>query len=147
MWLRTLYPDGGGGILGIKTIDMAFESRGAPHRDVFYDFTKFINPLRRLCYCTANLALTRRVAAGLIIMFRGGTASEALKQLHWRFGHFKHARTGVLDAFFHLYQGQAEGRLSFLEWVRHEYDEDGLRASFRAAGLSSFLTDKVLRRE
>jgi len=87
------------------------------------------------------------LAAGLIIMFRGGTASEALQQLHWRFGHFKQARTGVLDAFFHLYQRQAEGRLSFLEWVKHEYDEDGLRASFQAARLSSFLTDKLLRRE
>jgi hypothetical protein len=41
----------------------------------------------------------------------------------------------------------AEGRVPFLSWVEHEYDEAGLRARFRASGLSSFVVDRVLRRE
>lgn len=134
--------------LGIKLIDMAFESRGAPHRDRILRFHEIYQSVETpvLLHCKSG-ADRAGLAAGLIIMFRGGTASEALQQLHWRFGHFKQARTGVLDAFFHLYQRQAEGRLSFMEWVMHEYDENGLRTSFRAARLSSFLTDKLLRRE
>ncbi|HTZ71395.1 MAG TPA: protein tyrosine phosphatase, partial [Acetobacteraceae bacterium] len=35
----------------------------------------------------------------------------------------------------------------FLNWVREGYDEAALRRSFVASGLSSFITDQVLRRE
>lgn len=87
------------------------------------------------------------LASGLAVMFEGGTAQEALKQLSWRFGHFNRARTGVLDAFFLRYAEQAEGRLPFLHWVETEYDEAQLKRDFVAGGLSTFITDKVLKRE
>jgi len=87
------------------------------------------------------------LASGLAIMFEGGTAAEALKQLSWRFGHWSRARTGVLDAFFIRYAADAEGRLPFLDWVRTEYDEVSLKRDFVAGGLSSFVTDRILRRE
>ena len=80
-------------------------------------------------------------------MFEGGASDAALRQLSWRFGHFNRARTGVLDAFFLRYAEQAEGRLPFLRWVEDEYDEAALKRDFVAQGLSSFITDKVLRRE
>lgn len=134
--------------LGLTHIDMAFESRGAPHKDRirrFYDIYRSLEkPALMHCKSGADRA---GLASGLIVMFEGGTAEDALSQLHWRFGHFRHARTGILDAFFQLYQHQAEGRVRFIDWVENEYDEDGLRAAFRAKGLSNFLTDKVLRRE
>jgi hypothetical protein len=41
----------------------------------------------------------------------------------------------------------AEGRIPFLDWVEREYDERALRDRFVAGGLSSFITDRVLRRE
>ncbi len=38
--------------------------------------------------------------------------------------------------------------MPFVEWVERDYDEAGLRRAFTAAGgLSSFLNDRVLRRE
>jgi hypothetical protein len=80
-------------------------------------------------------------------MFEGGTAADALKQLSWRYGHFSRSNTGILDAFFRLYQQTAEGRVPFLEWVATEYDEAALRASFRSHGLSNFLNDYLLARE
>jgi protein tyrosine phosphatase (PTP) superfamily phosphohydrolase (DUF442 family) len=134
--------------LGLVHIDMAFESRGAPHRDRILRFAEIYRNLQlpALMHCKSG-ADRAGLAAGLAILFEGGTAAEALNQLSWRFGHFARARTGILDAFFMLYAQQAEGRVAFLDWVRDEYDEHRLRQAFRAGSLSTFLTDVVLNRE
>ena len=87
------------------------------------------------------------LAAGLMVLFDGGTAAGALRQLSWRFGHIKQARTGILDAFFLRYQREAEGRKPFLEWVQNDYDEAALRQDFHANGLASFINDWVLAHE
>lgn len=134
--------------LGLRHIDMAFESRGAPHRDRILRFHGIWQSLDgpALMHCKSG-ADRAGLASGLAILFRGGTAADALRQLSWRFGHWRAARTGILDAFFHLYAREAEGRVPFLQWVRDEYDEDALRRDFKAHGLASFVTDRVLRRE
>ncbi len=134
--------------LGLRHIDMAFESRGAPHRDRILRFAGIYATLQTpaLMHCKSG-ADRAGLASGLAIMFEGGQAADALKQLSWRFGHWKRARTGVLDAFFVRYAMDAEGRISFLDWVRTEYDEHALKRDFVAGGLASFVTDQVLRRE
>ena len=134
--------------LGLVHIDMAFESRGAPHRDRILRFSDIYRTLEfpALMHCKSG-ADRAGLASGLAIMFEGGTAVEALKQLSWRFGHWSRARTGVLDAFFVRYAVQAEGRMPFLDWVRTEYDETTLKRDFVAGGLSSFINDRVLQRE
>ena len=134
--------------LGLMHVDMAFESRGAPHRDRILRFADIYRTLQTpaLMHCKSG-ADRAGLASGLAIMFEGGTAAEALKQLSWRFGHWRRARTGVLDAFFLRYAADAEGRLPFMDWVRTEYDEAALKRDFVAGGFSSFVTDRVLRRE
>ena len=133
--------------LGLRHIDMAFESRGAPHRDRilrFHDiFRSLDGPALMHCKSGADRA---GLASGLAVLFDGGTAAGALKQLSWRYGHWKQARTGVLDAFFHRYAA-VEQRIGFLDWVRDEYDEVALKQEFVANGLASFVTDRILRRE
>ena len=134
--------------LGLRHIDMAFESRGAPHRDRILRFHGLYRSLDgpALMHCKSG-ADRAGLASGLVILFEGGTAAQALRQLSWRFGHWSTARTGVLDAFFHRFAREAEGRLAFLDWVRDEYDEAALKRDFTAGGLASFITDRVLRRE
>lgn len=136
------------GELGLAHVDMAFESRGAPHRERILRFARIYGeiafPILMHCKSGADRA---GLASGLVILFEGGTAAEALHQLSWRFGHFNRSRTGILDAFFLRYQSDAEGRLPFLDWVRDEYDEAGLREDFKAGKLASFVNDQVLRRE
>lgn len=134
--------------LGLEHVDMAFESRGAPHRDRVLRFAGIWRELRfpALMHCKSG-ADRAGLAAGLAIMFEGGTAADALEQLSWRFGHWSRARTGVLDAFFLRYAAEAEGRIPFLQWVETEYDEARLKQDFVAGGMSTFITDKVLRRE
>ncbi len=134
--------------LGLVHVDMAFESRGAPHRDRILRFAEIYRTLQTpaLMHCKSG-ADRAGLAAGLAILFEGGTAEQALAQLSWRYGHFSRSRTGILDAFFRLYQAEAEGRIGFLDWVRDEYDEQGLRSGFKARRLSSFVNDTLVRRE
>ncbi len=134
--------------LGLTHIDMAFESRGAPHRDRILRFAALYEGLETpaLMHCKSG-ADRAGLAAGLAVMFEGGTALQALRQLSWRFGHFNRSRTGILDAFFIHYAATAEGQIPFLAWVEHEYDEADLKRRFVASGLSSFEVDKLLRRE
>lgn len=134
--------------LGLEHVDMAFESRGAPHRDRILRFAGLWTAMRfpALMHCKSG-ADRAGLASGLAILFEGGSSAEALQQLSWRFGHWKSARTGILDAFFLRYAEEAEGRIPFLRWVEHEYDEAQLKQDFVAGGLASFITDRVLRRE
>ncbi|WP_018979716.1 tyrosine-protein phosphatase [Saccharibacter floricola] len=127
--------------LNLPYIDMAFESRNAPHKDRilrFYDIYQKLNG-PTLLHCKSGADRTG-LASGLIILFEGGCTQEALKQLHWRFLHFKGSRTGVLDAFFLLYQQEAEGKIPFIDWVRSHYDEDGLRTAFRKDRATTLLS-------
>ena len=134
--------------LGLVHIDMAFESRGAPHRDRILRFAGIYANLQvpALMHCKSG-ADRAGLASGLAILFEGGTAAAALAQLSWRFGHFSGSRTGILDTFFRLYQANAEGRIGFIDWVRDEYDEAALRRQFQSGKAADFLNDTVLRRE
>ena len=134
--------------LGLQFHDMALESRGAPHRDRIlrlYDIYRSM-PTPAIMHCKSG-ADRAGLASGLMIMFEGGTAADALRQLSWRFGHIRQAKTGILDAFFLHYQREAEGRKPFLDWVREDYDEAALKRDFHANGLASFINDWVLAHE
>jgi protein tyrosine/serine phosphatase len=136
------------GRLGLDFVDMALESRGAPQRDRILRLHDIFHHMRApaLMHCKSG-ADRAGLAAGLFVLFQGGTAREALQQLSLRFGHVRQARTGILDAFFHHYAREAEGRKPFLDWVREDYDEAGLRRDFHANGLASFINDWVLVHE
>ena len=132
---------------GLDHVFVPFESRGAPHRDRILRFHEIYRTmaLPALLHCKSG-ADRAGLAAGLAVLFAGGKAAEAQRQLSWRFGHVATAKTGILDQFFRLYAA-AEPRVGFLDWVRDEYDEHALRRDFRPSRLSGFLNDRILRRE
>jgi protein tyrosine/serine phosphatase len=134
--------------LGVTYADLSLESRGAPHRDRILRLHDLYRaaPGPMLLHCKSG-ADRAGLAAGLCLMFEGGSASDALRQLSWRFGHIKQARTGILDAFFLRYQREGEGRKPFLDWLDQDYDETTLRRDFHANGLASFINDWVLVHE
>ena len=134
--------------LGIDYIDLSLESRGAPHRDRIlrlHDIYRAM-PGAGLLHCKSG-ADRAGLAAGLCLLFEGGTAADALRQLSWRFGHIRQARTGILDAFFMRFQREGEGRKSFFDWLDQDYDEAALRRDFHANGIASFINDWVLVHE
>ena len=134
--------------LGIAHVPMAFESRGAPHRERilrFHDlYWAAAFPVLLHCKSGADRA---GLAAGLVVLFEGGTAAAASRQLSLRYLHIALSPTGVLDAFFRLYAATGEGRKPFIDGVRDDYDEAALRASFRPWRVFTFLNDRLLRRE
>ncbi len=134
--------------LGVAHLYLPFESRGAPRRERILRFYEMYRAAEGpvLVHCKSG-ADRAGLAAGLVILFEGGSAAAALAQMSLRFLHFSRSKTGILDAFFRRFQAEAEGRLPFLDWVRTEYDEAALRRDFRAGGLASFLNDRVLARE
>ena len=136
------------GRLGLDFIDMPLESRGAPQRERILRLHDIFRQMRApaLMHCKSG-ADRAGLAAGLFLLLQGGTAREALQQLSLRFGHIRQARTGILDAFFHHYAREAEGRKPFLDWVCEDYDEAALRRDFHANGLASFINDWVLVHE
>lgn len=133
---------------GLAVYDLSLESRGAPHRDRILRLREIYRamPGPGLLHCKSG-ADRAGLAAGLCVLFEGGSAADALRQLSWRFGHIKQARTGILDAFFLRYQREGEGRKPFLDWLDQDYDEVALRRDFHANGLASFINDWVLAHE
>ena len=134
--------------LGVAYHDLSLESRGAPHRDRILRLLDIWRsaPGPMLVHCKSG-ADRAGLAAGLCLLFEGRSAAEAMRQLSWRYGHIKQARTGILDAFFLRYQRDGEGREPFLEWLDRDYDEAALRRDFHANGLASFINDWVLAHE
>ena len=134
--------------LGLVHHDMAFESRGAPHRDRILRFADIYARLETpaLMHCKSG-ADRAGLASGLAVLFEGGSALDAAAQLSWRYGHFSRSRTGILDAFFRHYSQEAEGRIPFLDWVDHYYDETALRRGFAAGQVSTLVNDRIFQRE
>ena len=133
---------------GLKQVNYVVASRDVPSREQILGARALFEGLEypALMHCKSG-ADRAGLAAGLAILFEGGSAAQALAQLSWRFGHFSRSRTGILDAFFLHYAAVAEGRVPFLLWVEREYDEADLRRRFVASGISSFIVDRVLQRE
>lgn len=134
--------------LGLEFYDMALESRGAPQKDRILRLAGIYRDMRgpALIHCKSG-ADRAGLAAGLYVAIHGGSSAAALRQLSLRFGHIKQSKTGILDAFFHTYAREGEGKKPFLDWVREDYDEARLRAEYKSGKLAGFLNDVVLRRE
>ncbi|MDI2091068.1 tyrosine-protein phosphatase [Commensalibacter oyaizuii] len=134
--------------LGLIYIDMPFESRGAPHKDRILKLADIYPTLEFpiLIHCKSGADRAGLVAA-LLVLLENGKIEQAMQQLSWRYGHFKHSKTGILDAFLVHYYQETYNKVSFLDWVRNDYDENVLRQSFKSKALSSFITDTILHRE
>ncbi|MCC5979470.1 MAG: tyrosine-protein phosphatase [Salinarimonas sp.] len=136
--------------LGLKLEEFVVRSRGAPAPDEMLAAKAFFARLERpvLVHCKSGADRAGFVSALYMLLVEKAPADEALKQLSWRYGHFRHARTGVLDAFFERYRDQGEKRgIPFETWVAEHYDPQALEKEFRAGLVSEILVDKVMRRE
>ena len=79
--------------------------------------------------------------------FPDGDSAFLLRTADANAGELGEEWRGVLDAFFHHYAREAEGRKPFLDWVREDYDRAALQQEFHANGLASFINDWVLVHE
>lgn len=136
------------GRLGLGFHDVALSSGRAPERDTLLRLAEALCAAEKpaLLHCKSG-ADRAAFASAVFILLQGGSAADALAQLSLRHGHLRRSRAGILDAVLMRYQASAEGAIPFLDWVKSGYDPAVITAGFRAGGLSSFVQDRVLRRE
>ncbi len=135
---------------GIALVEFIVRSRGAPDRESILAAKAFFDKLTYpvLIHCKSGADRAGFVAALYLIVREGRPVAEAVKELSLKYGHFRFAKTGILDAFFALYrrQGEAKG-LPFLEWVEKVYDPEELEKNFRPSFWSDLLVDRIMHRE
>lgn len=135
---------------GLKLVDLPLHSRSAPSRQ---DMHAIKDVIARVEYPILLHCKSGADRAGLMsVMVRhvrdGVPIEKALDQLSWRYGHFRSADTGVLDAVFQRFlEGSAKTGISFWDWVDTAYDPETIKGSFRAKGWANRLVNGVLNRE
>lgn len=135
---------------GIKLEDFVVRSRGAPERETILEAKRFFDRLDYpvLVHCKSGADRAGFMAVLYLLIHENRPLDEAMKQLGLRYGHFRFAKTGILDAFFEQYRRDGLARnMPFLEWVATAYDPEALERDFKPAALSTFVVDKLLRRE
>lgn len=135
---------------GITLIDSVLYSRRAPFAHEVLRLRDAFASLRypALLHCKSGADRAGLAAALYRMLHLGHPVTEAMQELNWKYGHFKRAKTGVLDFFLATYaKRHADSGISFEAWLTTEYDRDRVEQSFRADGWTSALVDRVLHRE
>jgi protein tyrosine/serine phosphatase len=135
---------------GIRLVDFVLRSRGAPDRETILGAQAFFAELEEpaLVHCKSGADRAGFFSALYLLIHEQRPLAEAMSQLSLRYGHFRFAKTGILDAFFDAYrrEGEAKG-IAFLDWVATSYDPDRLEREFKPGLLSSLIADRLMRRE
>jgi len=135
---------------GIALIDFPISSRDAPRKT---DARKLKELFARIEYpamlhCKSGADRAGLGAALYLHLHEGRPAHEAARQLHWKYGHFRQAKTGILDFFFDSYgKRNADEAVDLMLWSEGDYDPETLKRDFRTGRWSNLLVDKILRRE
>lgn len=135
---------------GIKLIEFRLSSSRPPTREMIHAardlFEQVEYPL--LLHCKSGADRAGLMSTLYLILSEGQSVSYARKQLHWRYGHFRMSKTGILDCFFDNYESDhADEPIDFLSWVDEKYDAETLKTAFKGHSLAYRFVDKILPRE
>lgn len=135
---------------GLALVDFPLGSRAAPSRDSIHAAARLFDGVAypMLMHCKSGADRAGLMAVLYLHLKERVPMREAVRQLSWRFGHFRNADTGILDAFFDSYLAfDAKTPIAFLDWVDTHYDPAVLKRDFRASGWVSLLVGGLLQRE
>lgn len=138
------------GSKGLILEEFVLRSRGAPDREQIAAAADFFNNLTypAMAHCKSGADRAGLMSALYLLVHEKRPLDEAIKQLSWRYGHFKFAKTGILDEFFECYRREGlEKGIDFQTWVETIYDPRALRQSFKASPWADWIVDRLLRRE
>jgi protein tyrosine/serine phosphatase len=135
---------------GIRMEELVVKSRAAPTREQVHEanalFARIEHPI--LMHCKSGADRAGLGSALYLILHEGRPVEQAAAQLSARYGHFRQADTGIIDAFFRRYVEDARTRpMPFLQWVDTVYDPKLLEQQFKAGKWANVIVNKVLRRE
>ncbi len=135
---------------GLKLVEFVLRSREAPSRETLLGARAFFEELEYpvLVHCKSGADRAGLFAALFLLVTQGATVAEARRQLSMRFGHFRFAKTGILDAFLDAYEREGERKgVAFLDWVERSYDPAAVTEQFRPGFWSTLVADRIIRRE
>ncbi|WP_448204726.1 fused DSP-PTPase phosphatase/NAD kinase-like protein [Azospirillum sp. sgz302134] len=135
---------------GLTLVDFPVSSRDMPKKETLLKARELFERIEypALLHCKSGADRAGFMAALYLYIHEGVPLEQATKQLHWKYGHFKQAKTGILDYFFELYAAYNEKRPTpFWDWVERIYDPVEAKASFRTREWADTVVDRVLRRE
>jgi protein tyrosine/serine phosphatase len=135
---------------GIAYVDFILRSRGAPDRAQILAAPAFFDSVHwpALVHCKSGADRAGFFSALYVLIRQNRPVAEAQAQLSMRYGHFRFAKTGILDAFLDTYAREGASRgVRFLDWVATDYDPEKLEADFRTGFWSSLIADRLIRRE
>lgn len=136
--------------LGIALHDIKLYSRTPPEIEEVHAMDELFKQIEypALLHCKSGADRAGIGAALYRILHLGHKVEDAMSELGWKYGHFKRARTGVLDFFLATYVARNQrSPIGFLEWVDTEYSRLETQTRFREEGWASLIVDKVLHRE
>jgi protein tyrosine/serine phosphatase len=137
--------------LGLKMVDFTITSREAPSKVRIRGAKELFQTIEypALMHCKSGADRAGIMSVMYMHFRQGKPIREALDQLHWRYLHIRHGKTGVLDYVFERYLAEGEpAGMDFLDWVESDlYDPVKIKEDFRAQWWANVLTEKLLRRE
>ncbi len=135
---------------GVVLTDFVLRSRGAPERETILAAKAFFDSLQGpvLVHCKSGADRAGFFCVLWQLLQEARPLDEAMRELSSRYGHFRFAKTGILDAFFEAYgrEGLPKGQ-PFLDWVANTYDPETLEREFKPHAFSSLIADRLFRRE
>ena len=118
---------------GLTFHNLIIRSRTLPSRDELRAVARFFESMQRpvMLHCKSGADRSGFASALYLMLAENRPVAEARKQLAFRYGHNRHSKTGVLDAFFDAYERDTATRpMPLLEWVETLYDPESITAGF-----------------
>lgn len=136
--------------VGLRLVNFTLRSRAAPERETVLRAKQLLDQIEYpiMMHCKSGADRVGLFSALYVHLREGVPIEVAKRQLDWRYGHFRQADTGILDAFFESYlEHNRISPMPFMRWVETVYDPDALKARFHASSWSNILVNTILRRE
>jgi protein tyrosine/serine phosphatase len=134
----------------INIINYPLRSRELPNKDELLEAKKIIENLDYPClfHCKSGADRAGFMSA-LYFMYKKNDLKKAIEQLHFKYGHVKKSKTGVLDLFFSEYKNSIESgkKLNFNNWVVKIYDKDKIQRKHKYSNTLNIISDYIMRRE
>lgn len=136
--------------LGLALVDFPIRSRSPLDRDTLKAAAELFPQLEYpiLMHCKSGADRAGLMATLYLHLHEGVPMRRAMGQLSLRYGHIRHAKTGVSDFLFETYlKASAASPIAFADWVASHYDPQELARQFRQNWAAAVLVDRILRRE
>ena len=134
---------------GLTLMDFTARSRAAPDKQMLHAARALFDEIElpAMMHCKSGADRAGLMAALYLLIAEKRPAREAARQLAWKYGHVKQAKTGLLDAFFAAYFPYEDQGMGFFDWVDDVYDPAAITRECKAKGWAVRLTDSILHRE